>query len=177
MLHLRARGFAPLTTVAGAARRRCHRVDMTHCAPHLRQGGSRDLSTAVPPPSRRRSSPPHRSAQALDGNASLSGHFGQPLGVATPGPVRVHVRDKAGTRSAGDVPHCVLERGDRPRPDAAADGNVERVSATAIDRSQAQRVDWRLGDGEPADTLPCRSGTAWSISIPGVPGDEWPGRR
>ena len=45
--------------------------------------------------------------------------------------------------------------GNRPRPDAAACGDVERVSATVVDRGQAQRVDRRLGDREPADPLPC----------------------
>jgi len=79
----------------------------------------------------------------------------QALGVAISCSVGIRGYNETGARSARDGLHCALQSGDRSWPDAAACGDVERVCATPVDCGQAQCVDRRLGDGEPADPRPC----------------------
>lgn len=93
--------------------------------------------------------------KALDQDAASSGNFAEALGVAITGPVCVGRRNKTGAGMAGDGSDCVLQSGDRSRPDATTCGEVERISTWTLYRGQAQCVDRRLGDGEPTDPLPC----------------------
>jgi hypothetical protein len=48
-----------------------------------------------------------------------------------------------------------MQCGNGSRLDPAACGEVQRVGANAFDRGQAESIDRRLGDGKPADPLPC----------------------